>query len=153
MSRSLKDALSDAARELKLLQENDSLFLMSAIGGGGLSLDDAAETLADAAYPEDHVGVVILMDEMTGGDLADRVHTHGRLPEAHCKFYVASVLLGLEDLHSRCVLHRALKVCVCVCVCVCVRVCVCACQTFPSPGKQFLHTTLTRGEFRRRKMC
>ena len=113
-ANSVKEVLSDAARELRLLlsdQNKNSLFLMSAIGGGGVLLRDLADdTLATTEHPEEIVGVAILMEEMTGGDLHGRILKLGALPEEQCRFYVASILLGLEDLHSRHILHRDIKV-------------------------------------------
>ena len=105
----LKGALSDAARELRFLQDNRSKFLMSAIGGGGLLLDEGAEAAGDDENTAGRVAVAILMDEMTGGDLESRISNHGSLPQSHCKFYAASVVLGLENLHSRRILHRDIK--------------------------------------------
>jgi serine/threonine protein kinase len=105
----VKEALSDAARELKLLQDNESPFLMTAVGGGGVVLHSTNGTLAASSCPEQHVGVAMLMEEMAG-DLSNRVLKMGALPDAHCQFYVASILLGLEDLHSRGILHRDIKI-------------------------------------------
>lgn len=110
-SGQLADALSDASRELCLLQENRCKFLMSAIGGGGVLMeqDDSASDEDGPNVTISRVGVAILMDEMTGGDLGSRILDSGSLPDEHAKFYAASILLGLEDLHSRSILHRDIK--------------------------------------------
>ena len=78
----VKEALSDAARELKLLQDNESPFLMTAVGGGGVVLHSTNGTLAASSCPEQHVGVAMLMEEMAG-DLSSRVLKMGALPDAH----------------------------------------------------------------------
>ena len=46
---------------------------------------------------------------MTGGTLLGQVQCSRPLSEAHSKFYCASVILGLEQLHSRGILHRDIK--------------------------------------------
>ena len=46
------------------------------------------------------------MEYLNGGDCAALVKTIGALPEAWTQHYIAEVVLGLEVLHERGVIHR-----------------------------------------------
>ena len=72
------------------------------------SLD--GEGAGEPACGESH-SVVLLMDEMTGGDLLERLRSqHGcRISEDAARFYAASLIEGLEALHSANILHRDVK--------------------------------------------
>ncbi len=50
-----------------------------------------------------------VMEFMAGGDLFSLLRKFGRLEEETAKFYVAEVVLALEDLHKQGVIHRDLK--------------------------------------------
>jgi serine/threonine protein kinase len=49
-----------------------------------------------------------VMEFMSGGDLFSLLRKFGRLEEQTAKFYVAEVVLALEDLHKQGVVHRDL---------------------------------------------
>ncbi|KIK67976.1 hypothetical protein GYMLUDRAFT_1014585 [Collybiopsis luxurians FD-317 M1] len=51
----------------------------------------------------------LVMEYLNGGDCAALIKTLGALPEEWTKQYVAEVVLGLEYLHERSVVHRDLK--------------------------------------------
>ena len=48
----------------------------------------------------------LVMEYLNGGDCAALIKTLGSLPEEWAKAYVAEVVLGLEYLHARGVIHR-----------------------------------------------
>ena len=68
-----------------------------------------SEAAAMRSDDGEDAAVAIVMEEMSGGDLVSLIKVRRTLPEKQARFYAASVLLGLEDLHSRGILHRDIK--------------------------------------------
>ena len=84
-----------------LLNERDLLFELH-----HCSIKNLLRTFHDA------VAVYALSDPVGGGDLFARLRAHGGgrgLPAAHARFYAASVLVALDYVHSRGVVHRDVR--------------------------------------------
>jgi len=84
-----------------LLNERDLLFELH-----HCSIKNLLRTFHDA------VAVYALSDPVGGGDLFARLRAHGGgrgLPPAHARFYAASVLVALDYVHSRGVVHRDVR--------------------------------------------
>jgi serine/threonine protein kinase len=58
---------------------------------------------------QDDVNLYLVMDLMLGGDLKFHLINSGRFKENRARMYAAEVLLGLEHLHSLCIIYRDLK--------------------------------------------
>eukprot|EP01051_Picozoa_sp_SAG22_P010328 SAG22_NODE_923_length_6484_cov_4.127800_3_plen_358_part_00 len=88
------DVLRDAEEEFRVMEALRGLsrFLMCGRGGG---------RTVDSRF-------VIFMDYMPGGTLLDRVK-QAPLDEDSARFFAASIILGLEALHGRRILHRDVK--------------------------------------------
>ena len=61
-----------------------------------------------------------VMEFMAGGDLFSLLRKFGRLEEVTAKFYVAEIVLALEDLHKQGIVHRDLVSPLCCVVLCCV---------------------------------
>ena len=57
----------------------------------------------------DEENLYLVMDLMKGGDLTHNLRKHGRFNEEQTKFIIASIILGLEEMHKKGVMHKDLK--------------------------------------------
>ena len=89
-----EDIMQDAEEEFRVMEKMRtlSIFLMTGRGGGRTK---------DSRF-------VLFMDYMPGGTLLRRC-MQAPLDEDSARFYAASMVLGLEALHSKRVLHRDMK--------------------------------------------
>lgn len=58
---------------------------------------------------EDPQRILIVMEYAAGGDLLKYINSKGRLPEAEARTMFRQIVYGLGHIHSRCVLHRDIK--------------------------------------------
>jgi serine/threonine protein kinase len=58
---------------------------------------------------EDALHILIVMEFAAGGDLLRYLKQRGRLPEAEARDMFRQIVYGLGHIHSRCVLHRDIK--------------------------------------------
>ncbi|KAJ1954301.1 rim15, signal transduction response regulator, partial [Linderina pennispora] len=58
---------------------------------------------------QSRTNLYLVMEYLNGGDCASLLKSIGALPEDWAKQYLAEVVLGIEDLHGRNVVHRDLK--------------------------------------------
>ncbi|CAD8139920.1 unnamed protein product [Paramecium pentaurelia] len=87
-----KNQVEHTKAERKLLEEIDHPFL--------ISLEYAFQTQEKLFF---------VMKFMRGGELFKHLRDKKRFPEATAQFYAASILLGIEHLHSISVIYRDLK--------------------------------------------
>ncbi|CAD8050516.1 unnamed protein product [Paramecium sonneborni] len=62
----------------------------------------------NSAY-QDRENLYLVMDYMKGGDLRYHIGKMRRFNEQSTKFFIASILLGLEYIHSNKIIHRDIK--------------------------------------------
>jgi len=76
------------------------------------------EILSECCHPlivrlittfQDEHSVYFLMESLTGGDLFTAIRDIGRINEEQALFFIASVVLAIEYLHSRGIMYRDLK--------------------------------------------
>ena len=84
-------AAADLQKEITILRKIKGRFLV-----------DAYFSFVDAGK------LVIVMEYLSGGDFRTLLEEHGHFDEEVARFYLAELLLGLEDLH-RTIIHRDLK--------------------------------------------
>lgn len=84
-------AAADLQKEVTILRKIKGRFLV-----------DAYFSFVDAGK------LVIVMEYLSGGDFRTLLEEHGHFDEEVARFYLAELLLGLEDLH-RTIIHRDLK--------------------------------------------
>ena len=53
--------------------------------------------------------IYILLDELSGGELKDRIDLQRKLPVESAKFYAACIVEGLDHLHLNSIVHRDVK--------------------------------------------
>ncbi|KAJ2806792.1 rim15, signal transduction response regulator [Coemansia guatemalensis] len=58
---------------------------------------------------QSRTSLYLVMEYLNGGDCASLLKVIGALPEEWVRHYLAEVVLGIEDLHARGVVHRDLK--------------------------------------------
>lgn len=58
---------------------------------------------------QDRENLYLVMDLMPGGDLRYHLGRCKKFTEAQTKFFIASIILGLEYLHTNGILHRDIK--------------------------------------------
>ncbi|PIA18726.1 kinase-like protein, partial [Coemansia reversa NRRL 1564] len=58
---------------------------------------------------QSRTSLYLVMEYLNGGDCASLLRAIGALPEEWVRHYLAEVVLGIEDLHGRGVVHRDLK--------------------------------------------
>ena len=62
-------------------------------------------------YFEDHNYIYFLLELNIGYvDLYKRLHDSNQIPETHSKFYAASIILALNEMHSKKIACRDLRV-------------------------------------------
>ncbi|ORX74608.1 hypothetical protein DL89DRAFT_254417 [Linderina pennispora] len=70
---------------------------------------ERAIMMAQTGSPFSRTNLYLVMEYLNGGDCASLLKSIGALPEDWAKQYLAEVVLGIEDLHGRNVVHRDLK--------------------------------------------
>ena len=58
---------------------------------------------------QDRDNLYLVMDLLTGGDLRYHICHKKKFSEEQTKFFLACVILGLEYIHSKNVIHREIK--------------------------------------------
>jgi serine/threonine kinase 32/serum/glucocorticoid-regulated kinase 2 len=58
---------------------------------------------------QDRLNLYLVMDYMPGGDLRFQLGRCEKFPENVVKFFISSILLSLQYLHSNNIIHRDLK--------------------------------------------
>jgi len=58
---------------------------------------------------QDRENLYLVMDLLQGGDLRYHISKHRRFSEAQVRFFVASMLVGLEVVHNKGIIHRDIK--------------------------------------------
>jgi serine/threonine protein kinase len=48
----------------------------------------------------------LVLDYHVGGDLATQLQMNHQLPPERCRFYIAEILLGIQELHRLDILYR-----------------------------------------------
>ena len=54
---------------------------------------------------QDRENLYLVMDLLTGGDLRYHISKHRRFPEDTVKFFIACMVLGLEYIHNKGIIH------------------------------------------------
>lgn len=60
-------------------------------------------------FVQDEANINFVMEYIEGGSLAKLIQKFGKLPDTLCAKYVSQVLLGLDYIHRRGVIHRDIK--------------------------------------------
>jgi serine/threonine protein kinase len=60
-------------------------------------------------YVQDESNINLIMEFVEGGSLAKLIQKFGKIPEPLCARYISQVLLGLDYIHRRGVIHRDIK--------------------------------------------
>ncbi len=55
---------------------------------------------------QDPIHLYLIMPFMQGGDLRYYLKTRGIMSEEDCAFYMAEIILGLEELHNLDIVYR-----------------------------------------------